>query len=241
MAWVNKQPWRLAGIPFLIDQNWLFIVALMTWSLATQVYPEEAPQFPAALCWALGLASAVLLFACVVLHELGHAIVARLFGIPVVAITLFMFGGVAHIARESRRPGAELLIAAAGPLVSLGLAAAFHWLSGRLPAATLPEQALLLVVRYLAAINIGIILFNLLPGFPLDGGRILRALVWGVTRNYGAATRLACGLGAALGWAIAGWGLWRLTHGFWSGGIWYMLLGMFLRNAARASLRHAEA
>lgn len=241
MAWLTRQPWRLAGIPFLIDANWLIIVALLTWSLATGAFPAEAPELPAWLCWALGLVSAVLLFVCVVLHELGHALMARAFGIPVVAITLFMFGGVAHIARESRRPGPELAIAVAGPLVSLALAAAFYLLAAWLPARTVSELALLVVVRYLAVINLGIIVFNLLPGLPLDGGRILHAVVWGLTRNFRMATTLAGGLGAILGWALMGWGAWRLTRGSWTGGIWYILLGVYLRDAAQASLRQAEA
>ena len=241
MGLVSRPSWKLAGIPFLVDANWLLIVALMTWSLATRVFPAAAPALPATAHWALGAASAVLLFACVILHELGHALTARLFGIPVVSITLFMFGGVAHIARESRRPWAELAIAAAGPLVSLALAAAFHLLAAWLPVTTLPELALLLVVRYLAVVNIGVILFNLLPGFPLDGGRILRAVVWGLTRNYRLATTLAAGLGVVLGWSLAGWGVWRLTQGSWTGGIWYILLGLFLKDAAQASLRQAEA
>ena len=241
MAWVSPRSWKLAGIPFLVDANWLLVVALMTWSLATGVFPSEAPALPPAAHWALGLAAAVLLFACVVLHELGHALTARAFGIPVVAITLFMFGGVAHIARESRRPWAELAITGAGPAVSLALAAAFQFAASQLPVATQPELALLLIVRYLAVINAGIIFFNLLPGFPLDGGRILRALIWGLTRNYRLATTLACRLGTLLGWGLMGLGVWRITRGSWIGGIWYILLGKFLRDAARASLRQAEA
>jgi len=238
---VSRPSWKLAGIPFLIDTNWLFIVALMTWSLATQVFPGEAPSFPPAALWALGALSAVLLFACVILHELGHALVARAFGIPVVAITLFMFGGVAHIARESRRPWAELAIAVAGPAVSLALAVVFYWTAARLPVTTAPQLAVLLVVRYLAMVNIGVIIFNLLPGFPLDGGRILRAVVWGLTRNYRLATTLACGLGTLLGWGLVALGAWRLTRGSWTGGIWYILLGLFLKDAAQASLRQTEA
>ena len=188
----------------------------------------------------MGLIAALLLFTCVLLHELGHSLAALASGIPVARVTLFVFGGVAQIADEPRRPGMELKIALAGPLVSAALAALCWWLARTLPVHTAWQLAVWAVVRYLVVINISILFFNLLPGFPLDGGRILRAVLWAGTGQPRLATRIASQLGHLLGVALMAWGVWVAAHGAWMSGAWYLLLGSFLRNAALASYRRAS-
>ena len=228
----------IAGIPFHIAPSWLVVAAFMTWSLATGYFPSQYPWFSVPAYWGMGLAASLLLFGCILLHELGHALVARRCGITVLDMTLFLFGGVARLAADPRRPAIELLVALAGPLVSAALAG-LCWLAGAW--VHVDSRASLIAVailRYLAMINIGLILFNLLPGFPLDGGRILRAAVWGWTGNLRAATRVASAIGSALGLGLIGLGIWVMVRGAGLHGLWYVLLGMFLRNAAQASFRH---
>ena len=227
--------WTLAGIPFHADASWLVIVALLTWSLAGGYFPSHYPSLPAALHWAMGLAASLLLFVCVLLHELGHALTARRCGIPVAGIVLFIFGGVAQLAREPRRPAVELAVTLAGPLVSVLLAAACFWLAAAIPIRSHWQLVAAAIARYLAVINTGILLFNLLPGLPLDGGRILRAALWGWTGDLRAATRIASLIGTLLGFGLMGLGILVLLRGAWVGGAWYLILGRFLRQAARLS------
>ncbi len=221
---------RVAGIPIIIDPSWFIIAVLLAWSLGRGHFPSVLPGWPGWAHLALGAAAAVALFGCVLLHELGHALVARLHGLPVDSITLFIFGGVAHIAGESHRPGAELRIALAGPAVSGALAAGCGWLAPR--AGSAAATALL---DDLGWINLAVLVFNLLPGFPLDGGRVLRAALWAGLRSYARATRIAGAFGIALGFALMAFGVYALLKGAWTSGVWYLLLGSFLRDAARAS------
>jgi Zn-dependent protease len=165
-------------------------------------------------------------------------VVAKAYGIPVSRVTLFIFGGVAHIAQEPRRPLVELVVALAGPLVSVVIAAGCFWAAGALT----PSDAGLIglvILRYLAVVNTAIVVFNLLPGFPLDGGRLLRAALWAWSGDLRRATRIAGALGHGLGVALMGLGLMSLLRGHWINGVWYVLLGMFLRNAARVSSEEA--
>jgi Zn-dependent protease len=223
---------RCFGIPLRIDPSWFLVVGLLSWTLSRGYFPSEAPGFGAGAYWVMGLAAALLLFACVLLHELGHALTARAFGIPVSGMTLFIFGGVAHIAKEASRPWIELCITLAGPLVSFALVWVCRWAAQAL-AATAAAAALL---QYLSAINTGLLLFNLLPGFPLDGGRVLRAVIWWWTGNWVRATRVASVLGSLLGFGLIAMGAWIGVRGHWSNGVWYVLLGLFLRNAASSAI-----
>jgi len=243
MAWPRRanrqQPWRFFGIPLHIDPSWFIVVLLISWSLARGYFPDAVPHLPAAAYWVMGIAGALLLFTCVLLHELGHALTARAFGIPVPGMTLFIFGGVAHIAREATRPSVELRVALAGPLVSVAIALACRFTAGILPVMTPLETIAVALLRYLAMINTGVLLFNLLPGFPLDGGRVLRAVLWAWTGRWDTATRIASTLGLVVGIGLMLLGVWVITQGSWSGGIWYLLLGFFLRNAARVGFLQA--
>ena len=244
MAWlfsVDRQgtPWQLFGIPIHIEASWFLIVSFIAWSLARGYFPSTYVGLPAGLYWAMGVLAALLLYLCVLLHELGHSVVARGYGIPVRCVTLFMFGGVAQIARDAQRPAVELQVALAGPLVSALIAGACFAASRHLPAHHPLEVAAAGVVHYLAVINTGLIVFNLLPGFPLDGGRVLRAALWAWTGSLRRATRIASTLGSFLGIGLLMLGGWALTQGAWTTGMWYLLLGMFLRRMARASYDQA--
>jgi Zn-dependent protease len=228
---------RLAGVPIHIHSSWFLIAALLTWTLATRMFPEKVPGLSLVACWLLGAAAAVLLFVCVILHELGHALTARHFGLPVGRIILFVFGGVSHLLAQPRRPRVELAIALAGPAVSAVLALAcalgWQWLLAHTPSA----QASAAMLRYLFIVNLGLLVFNLLPGFPLDGGRVLRAALWVLTRNFLRATQVAGVIGSLLGLALAGLGAWLMTRGLTVSGAWHMLLGWFLWMTSRASWR----
>ncbi len=216
------------GIPIGVDYSWFLVFALVTWTLATGYFPAEFRGWSPALYWVTGAVTALLFFASVVLHELGHSVVALRYKIPVRSITLFIFGGVAQIAAEPPSAAAEFWIALAGPAVSLGLAVAFVALQP-LAVATTPALAL---VRYLAYINATLALFNLIPGFPLDGGRVFRAVTWAITRNLPQATRLAAGLGRIIAYGFILIGVWQLFTGNVANGLWIAFIGWFLESAA---------
>ena len=182
----NVKLGRLYGVPVGLHWSWFLIFILLSWSLANGVY---APQFPTqspALHWGLGVTTSVLLFASVLAHEFGHALVSIRNGIPVERITLFIFGGVAQISQEPQSPGVEFRIAIAGPLVSLALAIIFglFWLV----ASSVP--VLVTGARWLAEINLTLVVFNMIPAFPLDGGRVLRSVMWAWKKDYLKATRM---------------------------------------------------
>ena len=236
---MNRRPfkhWKLTvfGIPVRIDRSWFAVLAFVSWSLASDYFPSSTPGLQGAVYWGMGLTAATLLFTCVLLHEFGHSLVARRYGIGVSQVTLFMFGGVAELAGRLRRPSMELMITLAGPLVSAIIAGGCvgAW---RLLVRLMPSHIVLIaLVRYLAFMNIALIAFNLLPGFPLDGGRIFRAVVWGITGNLAGATRLASAIGSMLGLGLIGLGVWSMVRGAGFHGLWYVLLGIFLRNAANS-------
>lgn len=247
MAWssVLSSPrrglWTIFGIPIHIDRSWFLILLFVTWTLSSRYFPSAYPGFSGIAYWLMGALAAVLLFACVLLHELGHSLVAKGYGIPVERVTLFIFGGVAQIAAEPRRPRVELNVALAGPLVSIVIASACFALADALTVETPPQLAVFAIVRYLAIINTAILIFNLLPGFPLDGGRVLRAALWAWTGSLRKATRMASTVGSGLGLCLLALGVWGIVRGSWLTGLWYVLLGLFLRDAARVSYRQASA
>lgn len=226
---------RIAGIPIHLDTSWFLILTLLSWSLARGYFPAELPALSSTAYGLLGVTSAVLLFVCVVLHELSHALVARRYGIPVARIVLFIFGGVAHITGSPGRPLREFLMALAGPVASLALAAACGGGRSLLPSTTPLMQMSQAVLQYLAVVNVALAVFNLLPGYPLDGGRMLRAVLWGWSGNFHNATRIAGAVGNGLGLALQVLGVVALVQGRWIGGMWYILIGFFLRQAALAS------
>ncbi len=223
----------ILGIPIGLDYSWFLVFALVTWSLAGSYFPEQYPGWSTGLYWAIGLATSLLFFASVLLHEFGHSVIALRNGIPVRSITLFIFGGVAQIGREPGSPGVEFRVALAGPLVSFALAGLFGAL-GLLGASLAPLAAL---ATYLAYINGSLGLFNLIPGFPLDGGRVFRAIVWRVTHSFRRATEIAGGAGHLFAWLFIFWGVWQMFGGNFVGGLWIAFIGWFLQNAATASVQ----
>src|SRR5712692_4849625 len=185
---------RVRGIPVRVHMSWLVVFGLIAWSLAAGYFPHEVPNLPLVTYWANGMLAATLLFLSVLLHELSHSLVAVHYGMPVSGITLHIFGGVSQLTREPDRPGAEWNMAVAGPLTSFAIAMVLSVLY-RVVGLSAPVAA---VTRYLIFMNIMVGIFNLLPGYPLDGGRLLRAAVWKATGDLGRATRIAGRMGAGV-------------------------------------------
>jgi len=223
---------RPLGIPVQIDASWLIAVVLIAWSLAAGFYPQSCPGLSAAMRWAMGLAGALGLFLCILLHEFAHALVARRMGVRIGGVTLFVFGGVSDLRDEPRTPQAEFWIAVAGPALSAAIAllCAVPLVFG-LPLAP-PLSALL---RWLLLANTLLAAFNMLPAFPLDGGRVLRSLLWRMTGSLRRATRVAARIGRGLGLGLMALGGLQLLAGNWVGAVWLFFLGMWLRQAAAGS------
>ena len=220
---------RILGISIGLDYSWFLIFVLFTWMLATGYYPAALPTGSRAEDWTLGAVSALMLFVCVLLHELGHSVVAMHYKIPVRAITLFLFGGVSQIEGEPPSAAAEFWIAIAGPAVSGLLAVIFALLR---PLAAAPP--LLALTNYLAYLNGALAIFNLIPGFPLDGGRVLRAILWASTHSLRKATLIAATVGRAVGFLFIVWGVAQILSGQLGNGLWILLVGWFLESAAGA-------
>ena len=218
---------RVFGVPVYIHFSWLVIFGLITWSLATGYFPARYPDLPASSYWAKGLVASLLFFVSILLHEIGHAVVALRHGIGVRSITLFVFGGVAQMEKDPEDGWTEFKIAAVGPVVSLALAALFY-LGTALPFLGNAGGA---VARYLALINLTLALFNLIPAFPLDGGRLLRGLLWKPAGKL-RATRIAAGAGTFFAFFLIVSGVFRLLGGDGVTGFWYILIGWFLKEAA---------
>lgn len=226
---------RLFGVPIYVHVSWLAIFALVTWTLATGYFPERYPDISVQGAWMRSLAASLLFFTSILLHELGHALVALRHGIEIQSITLFIFGGVARLGRDPQDGRTELKVAIAGPLVSIALGALFYG------AAALPllSEAAHSVARYLAFINFAIAVFNLVPAFPLDGGRLLRGAVWSFA-GKGRATRIAAGAGLVFAWALIASGVLTLVMGHGIAGAWYVLIGWFLREASAGASREQQ-
>lgn len=222
----------VAGIRIHLDYSWFFIFALILVSLAMGYFPRAHPDLATASYWIAGAVTSLLFFASILVHELSHALMARASGIDVPAITLFLFGGVSQMADEPSSPSDEVRIAAVGPLASFALAALFWGLHGVIASSASPLVAG--VTLYLAWINAALGIFNLLPGLPLDGGRILRAIAWWRTGSLRRGTRVAAsaGKGIAIGLMLLG-GL-EIFSGALIGGVWLVLIGLFLRGTAEA-------
>jgi Zn-dependent protease/CBS domain-containing protein len=224
---------RILGIKIGLDYSWFVIFALLTLSLGGSYFPAEFKGWAEGVYWVVGGASALMLFVCVLLHELGHAVVARKFGVPVRSITLFLFGGVAQIGAEPPSAWAEFLIAIAGPCVSFLLAIIFM----ALRPLTAGLDPLLALLKYLAFINLALVVFNLIPGYPLDGGRIFRSIVWAITGKVRRATLIAAHTGRIFAFLFIFYGFWQLFLGNIGGGLWIAFIGWFLDNAASAQLQ----
>jgi Zn-dependent protease/CBS domain-containing protein len=222
---------KVFGFQISIDLSWFVIAALITFSLARQYFPVTHAGLPVATYWAMGVAGALGLFVSVVAHELSHALVARRYGLQMKGITLFIFGGVAEMTGEPANPKTEFLMAIAGPIASFGVAAVFLGLRLGLPGLPVAVAA---VLGTLSWWNFSLGLFNLVPAFPLDGGRVLRSVLWEWKGNLRWATRVTSRLGSGFGILLMVGGAVLVLNGNW-GGIWLVLVGMFVRNAAQMS------
>ncbi|WP_417412681.1 site-2 protease family protein [Hoeflea sp.] len=225
------QLFEIFGFKLKVDPSWLLIAALIVWSLSTSYFPDVAPGLTATVYTMLGIVAMLGMFASLILHELSHSVVARSYGLKVGGITLFIFGGVAELEEEPHDPKSEFLIAIAGPLMSLALAALFYGLSSM---AGLTGA----VFGYLALINLVLAVFNLIPAFPLDGGRMLRAVIWGVTQDLLRATRISSRIGSAFGLFLMLTGAFAVFSGGGIGGFWQILIGFFIINASNGSYQN---
>jgi Zn-dependent protease len=227
---------RILGIDVRVHPSWFAIVLLVMWVLAGVALPADFPHAGALLRLLVAGAITLLFFLSLLAHELAHALVAVRRGIPVHGITFFLFGGVAHTGKDSSSPLEEFLIAVAGPIMSVALAALFLalWWAGMNAGW---EGVVVAGMAYVGALNLILALFNLLPGFPMDGGRVLRALLWLVTGDVTRATRWASHIGVAMGLLLMGYGGWRVLQGDFIGGVWLVLIAGFIARAARMAYR----
>ncbi|UCF78458.1 MAG: site-2 protease family protein [Candidatus Eiseniibacteriota bacterium] len=226
----------VAGIKISVNYTWFIILGLVIWSLAASHFPEVYPDFDTFTTWLISVVAALLLFVSVLLHELSHSIVGNRLGLGIRGITLFIFGGIAHLGKEPEDPATEVKVAAAGPVCSLLLAALFLALYLILFAAQ-GDSPLVAVLQYLWFINAALLVFNLVPGFPLDGGRVLRAILWKKTGDVRRATRIASNFGKGFAFLLILLGLLQVFIFRNLGGIWFVLIGMFLQQTAEGSYR----
>jgi len=223
---------RIAGIDIGIHYSWILIFVLIAWSLAQGFFPRSYPGWNTTTYWITGVIAALLLFLSVLLHELAHSLVAKSRGLPVSSITLFIFGGVSNLQEEPSKASVEFFMAIVGPVTSLILAG-ICW--GLLHTLTIQDSPVGATLYYLALINAILAAFNLIPGFPLDGGRVLRSILWGSMKDLRRATNIAATAGRFFGWALIAFGLFSLLRGNFLEGLWIAFIGWFLSNAAESS------
>ncbi|HEV2364167.1 MAG TPA: site-2 protease family protein [Caulobacteraceae bacterium] len=226
----------LFGFKVYVDASWLLLAALIIWSLASGVFPHLAPGRSTSTYLLMGAAAALGLLASIVLHETAHSLVARRYDMPIRGITLFLFGGVAEMQGEPTSARAEFLMALAGPATSAALGLLFSLAAGVASAAGGPGPSPA-VLTYLAGLNWTLALFNLAPAFPLDGGRMLRAALWGLRKDYGAATRTAAAAGRLFGLILILLGVFEFIRGDALNGVWLFVIGFFVRGAAGLATR----
>ncbi len=225
---------KIFGIEVGLNYSWFIIFALITFTLTTSFFPTSLPNASVAVYIVLGVITSILFFFSVLFHEISHSLVARKNGILIDKISLFVFGGVAQMTKEPDTPRAELLMAIAGPLFSIVLGALFGavYFIFRY---VYPVEFISVPVGYLAYINVLLGIFNLIPGFPLDGGRVLRAIIWYSTKDLRKSTRIAASVGEGFGFVLILIGIFLLFRGDWGNGLWLMFLGWFLHQAAAGS------
>ena len=230
----------LFGFQVWVDASWLLLGVLIAWTLAIGVFPAALPGLGAPTHWWMAIAATIGVLFSIVFHETAHSLVARHYGIEISGITLFIFGGVAQMSNEPTSPRAEFLMALAGPVASLTLSATLFVLCGAIELVHGP-QPLAVVVWYLGFINGMLGIFNLIPAFPLDGGRVFRAALWAWRQDIGWATRIAARAGDVFGILLIVLGVIGVLRGDFIGGMWRFLIGMFLRGAAEASYQQTMA
>jgi len=231
---MNIRLGRLLGIPVSVDISWFVIFALIVFTLAQYYFPQFYPGLSPVMNWFAGLVAALLLFASVLLHELMHSVVARRNNIDIGGITLFIFGGVSRLREEPSTPASELKMALAGPATSFALALVF-WLAMVIGGTAIFGPVGLAILQYLAGINVMLAVFNMLPGFPLDGGRVFRAILWGTLNDLDRATRYASWVGQGLGYLFMVLGFTMMLFGNFVSGLWLVFIGWFLSNTAQQS------
>ena len=224
----------ISGFEIKVDASWLLIATLITWGLAKQYYPYSFPGQSTDIYLIMSIITMLCFFASLLLHEIAHSVVARRFGIPIKSITLFLFGGVAELQSEPQSARAEFWVALAGPVMSLTLSLGFWALAGVLSLLQ-ANQALVEILSYLCVINLVLALFNLVPAFPLDGGRILRAYLWHRQKDLLGATEIAAKSGEIVAYVLMALGVLSLVQGGIISGVWYMMIGSFVLTAARSS------
>ncbi len=219
---------KLMGIEIGFDYSWLLILALVTWALAEDYMAANA-GWSTALRWGLAIITSLLFFASVLAHELAHSVVSNAEGVPVSRITLYFFGGASQMTEEPHRARDEFWIALVGPLTNLGLGLVFGVIWYLTQTASPPLSAM---TAWLAAMNVMLAVVNLLPGFPLDGGRVLQSIVWGITKSYRRATQVAAGAGVVIAWFMVMAGVWLVLGGDWADGLWIAFFGWMMQTAA---------
>jgi Zn-dependent protease/CBS domain-containing protein len=225
---------KLLGFEVGIDWSWIIIAILIAWSLSTGLFPMYYKDLSTQMYWIMGIVGAVGLFLSIIIHEFSHSLVARRYGMPMKGITLFIFGGVAQMEDEPPSPRAEFMMAIVGPISSFAIGLIFYgiYLSGKQGGLPEPVNG---VVGYLALINAILAGFNILPAFPLDGGRVLRSILWGVKKNLRWATRVSSWIGSGFGILLIVLGVLNVLRGNFIGGMWWFLIGMFLNGAAKST------
>ena len=231
---------RIFNIPIKLDLSWFIIVAFISWTLASGYFPHKYPDLDKSIYWIMGISSALLLFVSVLLHELSHSIVAKKNNIPIKGITLFIFGGVAEMTEEPTTAKSEIKMAVAGPICSGALALIFLVISNFLTS-FVPVIPLIGILKYCVFINLALMIFNLLPGFPLDGGRILRAVIWNYTGDIRKATYTTSRIGSSLGVFLIIFGFFNIFTGNFIGGLWFAFIGIFLKGAAESGYQQLVA
>lgn len=231
---------RIFNIPIKLDLSWFIIVAFISWTLASGYFPHKYPDLDKSIYWIMGISSALLLFVSVLLHELSHSIIAKKNNIPIKGITLFIFGGVAEMTEEPTTAESEIKMAVAGPVCSGALALIF-FVIGNFLTSFLPVIPLIGILKYCVFINLALMIFNLLPGFPLDGGRILRAVIWNYTGDIRKATHTTSRIGSSLGVFLIIFGFFNIFTGNFIGGLWFAFIGIFLKGAAESGYQQLVA
>ena len=229
---------RLLGFRIRIDYSWFVVLVLVTWTFASWQFPDDLPGLSRVAYLAMGLTGALLLFLSVLLHELAHSVVARSRGIAVDGITLFIFGGVAEMRQEPERALDEFLLTIVGPLSSLGIAGIFLALARAFE--TLGMAPAAVIAGTLAMLNLVLAIFNMVPAFPLDGGRVLRSILWRITGDPYRATRWSTWVGRAFGWLLIAYGVFLFANDIQFAGVWGIFLGWFLSSAAASASEQNE-
>lgn len=225
---------EIKGIKIEINASWLIVFGLVTYMLATSFFPVNYPQWPSSIYWPLGAIMAISLFASVLLHELSHSIVSIRNGIDVKKITLFIFGGVAQIESEPDEPIKELKIAIAGPAMSVFISIIVSFTAALLENFG-GSEFVIVPLRYLASVNLVLAIFNMVPAYPLDGGRVLRALIWYYKKDLKAATKISSSIGGFFGYFLMFSGIFQALGGQLIGGLWFVFIGWFINQASQTS------